>query len=55
MSKDSLELKAVDEAEWGVIGLLAPPVVVLVVVGVVDEEIGAGAGASEWEIERPWP
>lgn len=51
-----MELKAVDEAEWGVIGLLAPPVVVVVVVvGVVDEEVGAGAGASEWEIERPWP
>lgn len=51
-----MELKAVDEAEWGVIGLLAPlVVVVLVVVGVVDEEVGAGAGASEWEIERPWP
>lgn len=41
-----MELKAVDEAEWGVIGWLAPTALVGVV-AVEVEEAGAGAGASE--------
>lgn len=46
MSKDSLELKAVDEAEWGVIGLSAPTALVGVVA--VEVEVGAGcAGARK--------